>query len=82
MYIVILQKNQYVIPQKRNNKEIKFNVYTNVKILNWKELWPKVLVNLECTYMCIDKQLVKEKQIKIALLPRPFDTFNTNRTRS
>jgi len=57
-------------------------MHTNVKILNGKKLWPKALVNLECTYMCIDKQLVKEKQIKTAPLSRPFDIFNTNGTRT
>ena len=30
----------------------------------------------------IDEQLVKEEQMKMIPWPRPFDTFNANRTRS
>jgi len=33
-------------------------------------------------YISIDKQLVKEKWIKIVLLPKIFNIFNVNKTRS
>ena len=35
-----------------------------VKAQTEKELWLQILVNTECTYMGIDKQLVKKEQIK------------------
>jgi len=42
-------------------KKIKLNVYTNVKILNRKELQLKILFSSEYTYTDINKQLVKEE---------------------
>jgi len=41
--------------QRRDNKERKLNVHTNIKILNRKELCLKILVDLEYTYISIDK---------------------------
>jgi len=38
---------------------------TNIKTLNEKELWLKILVDSGCIYTGIDKQLVKEERIKI-----------------
>lgn len=57
-------------------------MYTNIKTLNGKELQFKTLVNSRCTYMDINEQLVKEERIKTAPLPRLFDIFNADRTRS
>lgn len=53
-----------------------------MNIWNRKEFWLKILVDSEYTYTDIDEQLVKEEWIKIALLPRPFNTFNSDRTKS
>ena len=55
---------------------------TNIKLWNGKELWLKILVHLEHTHTDIDKQLVKKERIKITLLPRLFNNFNTTKTRS
>ena len=46
------------------------------------EIGRKALVDSECTYMGIDKQLVKEKQIKIEPMNRSFRVFNTDRTKN
>jgi len=37
-------------------------MYTNIKTLNEKKLWLKILVDYRCIYTGIDKKLVKEKK--------------------
>jgi len=54
----------------------------NIKISNGKELWLKALVDSECTYTRINKQLVKEKKIKMESIDRLFKVFNVNRTKN
>ena len=61
---------------------MKLNMQTNIKISNGKELWLKVLVDLEYTYTRINKQLVKEKKIKTEPIDRSFKVFNINETKS
>ena len=55
---------------------------TNVKISNEKKLQLKALVNLECTYTAINKQLVKKEQIKTEPMDRSFEVFNTDKTKN
>ena len=38
----------------------------------------KALVNSECIYIRIDKQLVKDKRIKMKLVDFSFEVFNAN----
>ena len=49
-----------VIFQRRDKKERGLNVYTN-KDIKQKKLQFKILVNLECIYIGIEKQLVREE---------------------
>jgi len=53
-----------------------------VKTSNKKKLWLKALVNSEYTYTRIDKQLAKEKKIKIKPIDRSFKFFNTDGTKN
>ena len=57
-------------------------MYTNVKISNRRKLWLKALVDSGCTHTGIDKQLVKEEQIKMELMNRLFKVFNINETKN
>ena len=54
-------------------------MYTNIKIKNRKELQLQVLVDLECMYTGIDKQLVK---IRTEPINKSFKVFNADRTRN
>ena len=49
-----------------------------VKTKNGKNLKVKVLVNSRCTYMGIDKQLVKDKRIQTKSIDFSFEVFNTD----
>ena len=53
-----------------------------MKILNRKKLWLKALVDSWCVYTGIDKQLVKEEQIKTEPIDRSFEVFNTDGTKN
>ena len=53
-----------------------------MKISNGNKLWLKVLVGLKSIHIGINKQLVKEKQIKIESMNRSFEIFNANETKS
>ena len=55
---------------------------TNIKTTNGKKLWLEALVNSECTYIGIDKQLVKEEKIKIKPMNRLFKVFNADGTKN
>jgi len=55
---------------------------TNIKTLNEKELWLKILVDSGCIHTGIDKQLVKEERIKTEPIDRSFKTLNANRTKN
>ena len=54
----------------------------NVKTKNRKNLKIKALVDLECTYMDIDEQLVKDKRIQIKPINLSFKVFNTDRIKN
>ena len=47
-----------------------------------KELWLQVLVDSGCTQTGIDKQLVKEEQIKTEPVDKIFEVFNADGTRN
>ena len=51
-------------------------MYTNVKTKNKKELQLQALVNSGCTYIRINKQLVREERIKTKPMDRSFEVFN------
>jgi len=51
-----------------------------MKTSNEKKLWLKVLVDSGYTHTRINKQLVKEEQIKMKLMNRLFKVFNTDKT--
>ena len=57
-------------------------MHTNMKTSNRKKLQLKTLINSECTHTEINKQLVKEKQIKTKLIDRLFKVFNINETKN
>jgi len=49
---------------------------------NGKKLQLKALVDLGCTYIRIDKQLIKKKRIKTEPMNKLFEVFNTDETRN
>ena len=53
-----------------------------IKIKNGKELQLQALVDSRCIYMGINKQLVKEKQIKIRLAKISFKVLNADGTKN
>jgi len=65
-----------------NNKESELNVQTNIKTKDGKKLQLQTLVDLECTYTGINKQLVKEEKIKIEPIDRSFKVFNADRIKN
>ena len=50
----------------------------NVKTKNGKKLKVKALVDSRCTYIEIDKQLVKDKRIQTKLINFSFKVFNAD----
>ena len=57
-------------------------MYTNIKMTNRKKLQLKALVDSECTYVRIDKQLVKKERIKTEPMNKLFKIFNTDKTKN
>ena len=57
-------------------------MYTNIKMTNRKKLQLKALVDSECTYVRIDKQLVKKERIKTEPMDKLFKIFNTDKTKN
>jgi len=49
---------------------------------NRKKLQLKALVDSECTYVRIDKQLVKKERIKTEPMNKLFKIFNTDKTKN
>jgi len=58
--------------------ERKLNIQANVKTKNRKNLKIKALVDSGCTYMGINKQLVKDKKIQTKPINFSFEVFNAN----
>jgi len=57
-------------------------VQANVKTKNRKNLKVKALVNLGCTHIDINKQLVKNKRIQTKLINFSFKVFNADETKN
>jgi len=57
-------------------------VQTKFKTQNRKKLQLQALVDFRCIYIEIDKQLIKNENIKIKLVDIAFEVFNTNRTKN
>ena len=53
-----------------------------MKMKNGKNLKVKALVDLECIYMVIDEQLVKDKRIQTKPINFSFEVFNTDRMKN
>jgi len=53
-------------------------VQAKVKMKNGKNLKVKALVDSRCTYIGIDKQLVKDKRIQTKPLNFSFEVFNAD----
>jgi len=53
-----------------------------MKTSNEKKLQLKILVNSEYTHTRINKQLVKEKWIKMKPIDRSFEIFNIDETKN
>ena len=53
-----------------------------MKTSNEKKLQLKILVNSEYTHTRINKQLVKEKWIKMEPIDRSFEIFNIDETKN
>ena len=62
--------------------ERKLNIQANVKTKNRKNLKIKALVDSGCTYMGINKQLVKDKKIQTKPINFSFEVFNANGTKN
>ena len=75
-------QNKYVIPNQWSNMERELNMRANVKTRNRKNLKVKTLVDFRCTYIGIDKQLVKEKQIQTKPINFSFKVFNADRMKN
>ena len=54
----------------------------DIKMKNGKKIKVKALVDSRCTYMGINKQLVKDKRIQTRLINFSFKVFNTDRTKN
>jgi len=54
----------------------------NMKMKNRKNLKLKALMDSGCTYMEIDKQLVKDKRIQTKPINFSFEVFNADRTKN
>jgi len=57
-------------------------VQANIKTKNRKNLKVQVLVNLGCTHIDINKQLVKNKRIQTKLINFSFKVFNADETKN
>ena len=76
-------QNKYIIPNHQNSKwKRKLNVQADMKTKNGKKLKVKALVDFRCTYIGIDKQLVKYKRIQMKSINFSFKDFNANRTKN
>ena len=76
-------QNKYVIPNRQASKGKKeLNMQANVKMKNGKKLKVKVLVDSRCTYIGIDKQLVKDEKIQMKSIDFSFKVFNADRTKN
>ena len=72
-------QSKYIILNCQNSKEKwELNVQAKVKTKNGKNLKVKALMDSGCTYIGIDKQLVKDKRIQTKPINFSFEVFNTD----
>ena len=79
---LVNSQNKYIISNWQSNAEKELNMWVNVKTKNGKNLKVKTLVNSECTYTGINKQLVKDKRIQTKPINFSFEVFNIDRTKN
>ena len=76
-------QNKYVILNYQASEEKReLNMQANIKTKNGKKLKVKVLVDSRCTYIGIDKQLVKNEKIQMKSINFFFEVFNIDRTKN
>jgi len=79
----IKSQNKYIIPNCQSSKgKWELNMKADVKMKNGKKLKIKALVDSGCTYIGINKQLVKDRRIQMELIDFSFEVFNTDRTKN
>ena len=79
----VKSQNKYIIPNHRSSKgKWGLNVQVDIKTKNRKKLKVKALVDSECTYTGIDKQLVKDKRIQTKPINFSFEVFNADRIKN
>jgi len=57
-------------------------VHPTIKTENGRKLKVKALIDLGCTNTTIARKTVEEKEISTKSLPRPFDVYNSDRSRN
>ena len=76
-------QNKYVILNYQASEEKReLNMQANIKTKNGKKLKVKALVDSRCTYIGIDKQLVKDEKIQMKSINFFFEVFNIDRTKN
>ena len=74
-------KNQYVIPQKREQSR-KLIVQPTIKINNGRKLKVKALIDSEYIHTTITRDIVKEKKILTKMPKKSFDIYNSDRSKN
>jgi len=57
-------------------------VYPTIKTRDGRKLKVKALINSGCTNTTITRKTVEEKEIPTKSLPKPFDMYNSDRSRN
>ena len=74
-------KNRYVISQWRKQSR-ELIVHPIIKTKDRRKLKVKALINSGYTNTTIARKTVEEKEISTKSLPRPFDIYNSDRSRN
>jgi len=74
-------KNQYVIPQWREQSR-ELIVHPTIKTKDGRKLKVKALIDSGCTNTTFTRKTVEEKGISTKSLPRPFNIYNSDRSRN
>jgi len=57
-------------------------VHPTIKTRDGRKLKVKALINSKCTNTTITRKTVEEKEIPTKSLPKPFDVYNSDRSRN
>ena len=57
-------------------------MYPTIKTRDGRKLKVKALINSGCTNTTITRKTVEEKEIPTKSLPKPFDMYNSDRSRN